>query len=368
MRVLKYIFLLIFLLIAAAVVFIATSENTYTLSRSRYIKSPRNIVFKFVEDYSLWEIWFMSDDPSMKFSKGGNPKASVPGFTWKGESGEGSVQTSYLKSNDSLVQKIVLNDAPANAFWTFKDTTGGTIATWKIIGTLSFKDKFAAALQGGAANLVDRMYERSINSLQRVVTHEVNAYKIKIEGTSTVTLTNFLYQKLTSTSEDLNRNIRIMMSKLEFFAAKNKLALSGEPFVLYDSGLTKGTTVTFSVCLPVTEEIFIAEGSDISSGKIAGFNSVKTTLHGDYSHLNEARTAAAAYIQKYKLGFNATGKRVEIYRVRASQEKLPSKWVTEIHIPVGMAAPAPAIRTISPIVARRPTTEPAPTPTDEFDL
>ncbi|MBC8644969.1 hypothetical protein H9W95_15785 [Flavobacterium lindanitolerans] len=36
------------------------------------------------------------------------------------------------------------------------------------------------------------------------------------------------------------------------------------------------------------EEIFTAEGSDYTSGKLEPFRALKTTLKGDYSHGKEA--------------------------------------------------------------------------------
>src|SRR5690606_30208784 len=109
---------------------------------------------------------------------------------------------------------------------------------------------------------------------------------------------NFLYQKLISTQENLDRNIRIMMSRLEYLANKNKLPLSGDPFVIYQSEDKDKNTVTFLVGIPVADEIFVAPDSDVAFSKLTGYRAVKTLLIGDYSHLNHARSSTLSYISK----------------------------------------------------------------------
>ena len=366
MRILKYLVFLAILLFGAGLVFIATSDSSYTITRTKFIKSPRNTVFKFVEDYSLWKIWFLGDDPTMKFTMK-NSADSKPGFKWNGEAGNGEIFTDAIIGSDSIIQNIVLNEVPAKGYWTFKDSSNGTLVKWRIVGTLSFKDKYSAALQGGAEHLVDRMYERSISVLQKTVSDEVRKYKIRIEGLSEVPAKYYLYQKITSKESDLNRNIRIMMTRLEYFADKNKITVAGDPFVVYNHEDRAKKLATISVCIPVTEEIFLVEPSDVFFHKLPGYKSVKTTVEGDYSHLAEARAASLKYIEKYNYKVDFQTSRAEFYRNRSSSEKLPSKWKTEIHTPIGVNV-APEAKVTQPARAIRPQPTVSTPTNDEFDL
>ena len=79
---------------------------------------------------------------------------------------------------------------------------------------------------------------------------------------------------------------------------QNKLQAAGKPFVIYHSyneipGITK-----FSVCMPVAEEIFISTGSDMQFGSMDSMSAVKSTLTGDYTHLQKAWSEAEKYIAK----------------------------------------------------------------------
>jgi effector-binding domain-containing protein len=108
----------------------------------------------------------------------------------------------------------------------------------------------------------------------------------------------------------------------------------GKPFVIYHTydfanGITK-----LSVCIPVKEEIHTSAESDITSGLLLPFSSVKTTLTGDYSHNKEALDKTIEYLKKNNLSQNIDVPRIEIYTKNMVQVANPSQWVTEIYIPI----------------------------------
>jgi effector-binding domain-containing protein len=148
---------------------------------------------------------------------------------------------------------------------------------------------------------------------------------------------------------------------LQFFA-KNKLVMTGKPFVIYHtydvaSGITK-----LSVCVPIKEEIFTSDVSDITSGLLYPFSSVKTTLTGDYSHSKEAWDKTIDYIKKNNLSQNTDVPRVEIYTKNMVQVANPSQWITEIYIPIKatFAVSSTPIKSTTPTVI--PVTETKTTP------
>ena len=93
-------------------------------------------------------------------------------------------------------------------------------------------------------------------------------------------------------------------------------------------------TTKVSICIPIKTEIFISPGSDIISGKIEAMQAVKTTLYGDYSHLQETKDIATAFLNKYKLKANPVFLAIESYKISKIESKKPSKWVTEVFLPI----------------------------------
>ncbi|HLA55338.1 MAG TPA: GyrI-like domain-containing protein [Flavobacterium sp.] len=363
MRIIKYIFLLLVLIFVAVAVFVATEKGDFDITKTKVIHSPRTVVFNYVNDYSNWQNWWQN--PGTDFTYTNVTAGKGASFSWNG-SDSGSMQTISVKENDSIHQKMEMNGMPGEVFWTFKDTTGGTKVTWRVKGKIGFMPKVYTALKGGANRVIGVKYETSLAKLDKTLDNEINSYKIKIDGITQKSGNFYLYQSITSTVENMPKNMRIMMSKLVYFFKKNKIPMYGKPFISYDyydkaKGISK-----FSVCIPVKDEVFIAPGSDIMAGKSDEFHSLKTTLFGDYSHMDEAWNKAYDYIAKNNLSKN-DGNAVEVYTTTKDDIKSPSKWVTEIYIPIKADAVVPETNaTTAP--TEKPANPKPETPTEEISI
>ena len=84
----------------------------------------------------------------------------------------------------------------------------------------------------------------------------------------------------------------------------------------------------------------------MSFGEIIAFTCLKTTLTGDYSHSKEAWIKAKKHITDNGLKENFAGSYTEVYAKTIDDIKLPSKWITEIYIPVfpkAISLPEPVV-------------------------
>jgi effector-binding domain-containing protein/uncharacterized protein YndB with AHSA1/START domain len=347
MRILKYIFLLIVLLAVGVSVFIATQKGDYEVTITRLINTPRSITYGYVNDYRNWPQWAAFDD-EMETRYSAITVGKGASFSWEGSQNDGAVKTIRTKENDSVVQQMDWNGLPAELYWTFKDSAGKTKVTLKVKGKMGFMPKIEATLKGGADRIMEAMYEKSLLKLDKTLDHEINTYKINVEGIVEKTGHFYLYQAITSEIKNLPTNITIMMAKMQRFFKKNNVPAAGKPFVLYDYYDDSKGLAKFSVCIPVRDEVFISPGSDISSGKFASFRAVKTTLIGDYSHLKEAWDKTFAYIDANKM-IEADADYMELYNVGKESGKGPSKWVTEIYIPVDAAPKPSVVKYVAPI-------------------
>ena len=335
MRIFKYIFLLILLALFATSVFIATQKGNFEIERSKVIKSPRAMVFNYVNDYRNWENFgsWKTDDQQMQFIYPANTAGKGGGYSWKGSDGDGNMKTVSVVENESIRQKMDYNGSFSEVNWTFKDTVGGTKVTWKSKGDMSFGFKIYTIFKGGAEKVIGGTYERSLANLDKSLNYELNTYNIKVNGLVKKLGAFYLQQRITSKIVNVPKNLRIMLPRIVNFFKKNNIPMHGKPFVIYHTyDVSRGIT-DMSVCVPVDQEIFTSPGSDITSGKFESFQAVKTTLTGDYSHLKEAWDKNFEYISKNNLVQNMAGSYVEVYSTNTEQEKHPSKWVTEIYIP-----------------------------------
>lgn len=342
MRILKYIFLLILLALFATTVFIATQKAQFDVKRSAVIKSPKATVYNYVNDFRNWETFgsWKKEDPTMTFNYSKNTVGKGGSYSWLGTEGEGNMTTVNVNENKSIHQKMNFNGSDSDVHWTFKDTVGGTKVTWEAKGKMDFSFKIYSAFNGGVDQIIGNMYEKSLINLEKTLVYELNTYNIQVNGIVKKMGSIYLKQTITTTIANVPRNLRVLIPRMVNFFKKNNLTMYGKPFVIYHNYNTAKGITTLSVCIPIKEEVFTSPGSDVTSGKFISFDAVKTTLKGDYSHTKEAWEKTISYIQKNNLTQDLALPYVEIYTKNNEQVANPSKWITEIYIPIKPKAAA----------------------------
>ncbi|MBC7524113.1 MAG: GyrI-like domain-containing protein [Flavobacterium sp.] len=335
MRILKYLFLIFILLFIGAFVFVTTQKANYEVEKSEIIKIKKSTAFNFINDFRNWETFYFleSNNKKLIYSYPNSTIGIGSSFSWSGLS-EGSVKTTALKENDSISQKMSSNQDSSYLIWKFKDTLGGTKVTIKRKGTLDFKYKLLTFFNGGINNVMGCECENILLNLNKSLVYEINTYSIKINGFVNKSGSFYLKQTLLCREKSIIKNIKILMPKLKSFVTKNKIIMNGKPFVIYDKYDGINDLIKLSVCIPVRDSIFISEGSDIQSGKFSSYNTIKATLTGDYSHCQKAWLNINNFISKNKLERDNSHKIIEIYTKSYDEIKNPSKWITEIYIPV----------------------------------
>jgi len=368
MRILKYLFLLMVLLFIGVTVYIATLKGDFKVKQTAIIHSPRGVVFDYVNDYKNWETFgsWMTKEHGITFVYPAKTMGAGAQFNWDNGSDNGSLKTYFVKENNSIQQKGYFNGTTAEMHWKLNDTVGGTKITVEARGKMDLLTKISTFFSGGFGSVANDALEKSLRNLDKTLAYEMKTYNIKVNGIVQRNSGFCLKQTVTCRIKSLPRNIKIMMPKMLHFFKKNNLSMSGKPFILYERYDRANDIVTFSVCAPTAEQIFITSGGEITSGEIVPFTCLKTTLTGDYSHLKEAWTKAENYIRDNGYTPNFAGKYAEVYIKTIDDVKQPSKWITEIHIPVfPKAAPAQSSASISTTavpVTPTSSTEPTMTP------
>ena len=348
MKLLKYLFLLFVLALFATAVFIATLKGEFDVERSIVINSPRATVFSYVNDFRNWETFgsWKKEDPSMSFDYPKNTVGKGGSYSWSGDDNEGEMKTTTVVSNQFIGQKMNYSGTEAVVSWKFKDTIGGTKVTWKAKGVMNFGLKVNTIFSGGASQVFGSMYEKSLANLGKTIDYEMRTYKIKVNGSTKKSGTFYVSQTITSKISNVPNNLRILIPRMTNFFAKSKLVMYGKPFVIYHQYDLANDFTKLSVCIPIKEEIHIQAGSDMSSGLLLPFSSVKTTLIGDYSHNKEAVEKTIEYIKRNNLSQNTDVPRIEVYTRNMVHVANPSQWITEIYLPVkAVATPIPALKT-----------------------
>lgn len=336
MKILQYLFLLVLLAFFGAAVYIMTQDGTFEVNSSQVIRVPKTTVFDYVNDYRNWETFgsWMKKDSDIHYNYPAKTMGAGGYCSWNVNSKVGLLKTNRVSEGTSIDQLFEFDGTTAKIHWTFKDTIGGVKVSIQTKGTVNLVSKVSSFFKGGVATILQDVFAKSLNNLQKTLVYEMKTFHIKVNGVSQRNSGYCLKQTYTCTLKSLPRNIKISMPRMVHFFKQNKLAMNGKPFVYYDMYDTARGLVTFSICIPTTKQIYVSPGSDITSGEIVPFTCLKTTLIGDYSHTQEAWKQARKYISDNGYSENTAGKYAEVYIKTLDDIKQPSKWITEIYIPV----------------------------------
>lgn len=339
MKIIKYCFLLVVLITFAITVFIGTQKSDFFVQRSNVINVSKSIVFNYMNDYKNWESWDCNkeDDATIKYDYPELTVGKGAYFSWHGSDGTGKIVTTFVKINDSIVQKSVVSDNEYQSYISFKDTIGGTKVTWISKGKVDFMTKIKATFSGGMHKMMATMYERNLNNINRIIVKEINTFNVKVNGITKQNGGFCVKQSIICKASDRQAQLNILLPKMILFFKKNNMVMDGNPYVFYEN--ITNDTLRLSVCGPLREEIFMSSASDVSTGFLEPFTALKTTLTGDYSHFKVAKQKAQAYLKVNNIETNPSVKSIEVYVRSASDIKSPSKWITEIVLPVKSNSP-----------------------------
>ena len=335
MRIIKYIFYILLLVLIALSVYVFTQDGSYSVNQKKVIQLPVSTLFNYVNDYKNWNEFnasFVKDTTTKtEFSKVSVGVGAT--MDWKNENSNGTIKTIFT-TQDSIAQRVEWMGNPLKSYWVFKETTNGTEVTWNVSGTLDFKAKLYKLFSKGVDSEIQSTLKASLENLNQLLTKEINDYSITIDGVQTVNEVYYLQQKTACKIPDFYTKVFQLLPKMQLFFEENSIVSNGHPMVIFDTYDVPKNKVTFNVCLPIAEEIFTSPESEITGGKRETYQALKITLKGDYSHSKEAWDKGFAYIQANNLQESETGSYMEIYVKSSSQSHRPSEWITEIYIPI----------------------------------
>lgn len=348
MRIIKYLFLLFLLSLVALTIYIATQKGDFTVESSKVISSPRATVFNYVNDYKNWPKFssWISEDSSIQSSFSPAANGSGSSFSWQGSNAIGTIETLYTKQNDSIVQKMEFNETSSNVYWSFKDTVGGTKVTWKSVGKMNFMLKVNSFFNLGTKNTLSKVYDKSLANLDKNLDFENSTYAVKINGIVKKLETFYLKQSFTSKISDITRNANVVFPKIITFCKQNNIVQNGRPFIIYHTYDTIKDLTKVSFCIPIKDQIFTSEGSEILSGKLVAFDALKTSLTGNYTYKNKALAETAAYSKAKNILTGSTFTHLEIFTKGKNETLSPSKWLTEIYFPIKPKVIAPVYKRV----------------------
>lgn len=343
MKIFKYLFFLILIVIIGFVIYVATLNGSFQVEETQVIEAPVELLFDEVNDYKTREDWspWIAENPNMIISYTQKTSGEEAGYSWKTDHSNGSISTVKVIPGKSIVQKMNFDTSygksTAEINWSFKETKKGTEITWSIKGERDFLSKAYQLTQDStAAQLIRPRLKAGLKNLAEKVKKIMEKYEISVNGTTIHSGGFYMYMTTAS------RNTRIALSKkrdkiapqVRLYMQQNNIAINGAPMMIFNNIDEQNGTVIISVAIPTSSKVITPQEVDILSGFLPSQKVVKTTLKGNYKHLPQAWSAAKKFIEENGYELNEDSSPFQVYVINAAESPNPAEWITEIYIPI----------------------------------
>ena len=150
MKVLKYIFLLILILIVMGSIYLATLDGSYDVKRTRLIRAQPEVIFNDLNDYRNWKEWgpWYEMDSTIVETLSDKTSGEGAGYSWSSKDGEGMMKTIRVDKPKRIDQEITFKtpfgDMKSEIYWILEKVDEGTNLTWGMKGEMGFLSRWMA--------------------------------------------------------------------------------------------------------------------------------------------------------------------------------------------------------------------------------
>lgn len=342
MKILKYLFFLLLIIIIAGAIYVATIDGNYQVEETAIINAPVPVVFNEVNNFKNWDQWgpWMNDADDIIINYSENTIGENASFSWKSEEmDDGSITNIKVIPESAIDQKLIFKspygESKSNVYWDFVEVEEGTKVIWGIEGKQSFMEKLAFTFMDKSfSEMIRPMYKEGLEKLNTVVLEKMSNYSINVDGVTTHGGGFYMYSTTATKISQIQTKMQKMFADVSLYMEQNNIAKLGNPFVLYNQWDEQNNSAIYSTGYFTPSLVITPTESTVLNGMMPVQKVIKTTLKGDYKNLKEAWDTAYKYVQENNLNVNPDSPAFEVYSVRPDKSPNPANWVTEIYIPL----------------------------------
>jgi hypothetical protein len=173
--------IVVVIVIALFVLFVATRPGAFRTARSIAIAAPPRVPFAHVNNLQAMSAWspFEKKDPNLKRTYSGPVEGVRAMYAWSGNSEVGEGRMKIERSDTPSLVELRLEfikpfKATNKGIFTFEPTTDGTRVTWAMEGHKNFMFK-TVCLFMDSDKMVGGEFEKGLAELKEICEREVRA-------------------------------------------------------------------------------------------------------------------------------------------------------------------------------------------------
>lgn len=343
MKILKYLFFLILIIIIGFSIYVATLDGSFQVEETLTVDAPSEMLFDEVNDYTTWEKWgpWTKKYPNLLVTYPEKTAGEGAGYSWKSDQSNGSITTTHVIPGKSIDQEMTADTpfgkATSTGYWTFEKQENGTKITWGVKGEHSFWEKAYQLTQDSTQAATMRPVMKSgLKNLAAHVKKAMGIYKISVNGTTLHSGGFYMYMTTATrnNTKGLAKTRNKIFPQVNLYMQQNNIAINGAPMMVFNHIDEQNGTVIVSCGTPTSSRVITPAETEVLSGFLPSQKVVKTTLKGNYSNLPAAWAAAKNYIAENNYEQNEDANPFEVYLTDPEKTPNPAEWITEIYIPI----------------------------------
>ena len=336
MTILTYLVILIGLVIAGGLIYLAWLPGRFDVRVSRLMQVPPHKVYEKVAELSGWKDWspwlMHETDTQVHYEgKAGEPNSS---FTWDGKHvGAGTLTHTGLEKNKSIQSRIDFTRpfrSSSESGWEFIPKEGGTEVVWYMKGSMPFFFRFMTKM---TQKMVALDYEIGLVLLNKKL--DPNADRLKLDFIGEKTLEGFsgMFDSIKEAMPKIPQAMHESFSKLMGHTQKEEIKPPRAPCVAYWKVNMRKEIIACDCVVPLSEEQK-QKAAPFPIQAYPGGTFFLVRMTGDYKYLKHGWYAANSHVRMKKIK-PAKGKpSFEVYENNPFDTKSPNDYVTNLYIPL----------------------------------
>jgi effector-binding domain-containing protein len=329
MKLIRYSALLLGLLFITLVLFVWTSEGSYTESENLSVNVPKAFVYDYIQNLENWQD-FLKDTSGKSYTL--QQQDSI--WTADGSSCESALKkvsvASYSNTNQVYNWEWFGHETTCDFQLEEDDLKTNILITWT--GSLSFWNKGKSLLGLAVLEEQKTTMKKNLLRLKERIIVEYMTHSIESPVVTHIMEQYYLNKKLTLTLDQFLTDVDGYSKEFSKFITSNQLELV-TPFGM--EFISNQPDTYISLVGWMKDEIYTSAESEIISGVAQELHYLKVRFKGNHHHWPAALQKGREYLKSNNAGEMDPEQRLRLeFVVKSPEERQPSQWVSDLYIPL----------------------------------
>lgn len=322
-------------LLAAGLLYLAALDGSYTVRRSLKIGAARKSVFDRVRDLRSWPDWspWLLHEPDATLVYSDTPDREGGWYSWDGRTiGAGRLTHETFTGSERIGQRLEFRRpfrSVCRVWWEFEQADDSTTRVhWNMAGRMPFLFRFMAKRM---PDYIGRDFDLGLYRLRGELEPGAEVPRLSFDGPVDLPEQTALTIPFAGHLEAMKKAMREGFPRLGRYVGANKLTVTGFPFALYRKVDPRRMYFECDMAMPVPAG---TASTELEVKTCPGGRYYRTTLKGSYEFLELAWYQAYSHLRMQKIRPQHGRSLLEVYETDPATVSHTNEIVTALCIPV----------------------------------